>query len=33
MTKFLKSPMGYYLYCKLDIILSKIDEFTVFSMR
>jgi len=27
------SPMRYYLYCKLDIILSKTGGFTVFSMR
>jgi len=25
--------MHYYLYCKLDIILSKTNGFTVFSMR
>jgi len=27
------SPMRHYLYRKSDIILSKTDEFTVFSMR
>jgi len=27
------SPMHHYLYDKCDIVLSKTDEFTVFSMR
>jgi len=27
------SPMHHYLYNKLDIILSKTDRFTTFSMR
>jgi len=27
------SSMRHYLYCKSDIILSKTDGFTVFSMQ
>ena len=27
------SPMHHYLYCKSDIILSKTDRFSMFSVR